>query len=51
MFKVLPDTNVPGFNLVPDTNVPGFRVGLTDDNNESARRPLAAVPSGVASGL
>jgi hypothetical protein len=50
MFKVLPDTNVPGFNLVPDTNVPGFRVGLTDDNNESARRPLAAVPSGVASG-
>ena len=38
------------FKVVPDTNVPGFRVGLTDDNNESARRPLAAVPSGVASG-
>ncbi len=38
------------FKVVPDTNVPGFRVGLTDDNNESARRPLPAVPSGVASG-
>ena len=30
--------------------MPGFRVGLTDDNNGSARRPLPAVPSGVASG-
>jgi hypothetical protein len=38
------------FKVVPDTNVPGFRVGLTDDDNESARRPLPAVPSGVASG-
>ncbi len=28
----------------------GFRVGLTDDNNESARRPLPTIPSGVASG-
>jgi hypothetical protein len=38
------------FKVVPDTNVPAFRVGLTDDDNESARRPLPAVPSGVASG-
>jgi hypothetical protein len=38
------------FKLAPDTYVPGFRVGLTDDNTESARRPLPAVPSGVASG-
>ncbi len=32
------------FKVVPDTNVPGFRVGLTDDNNESARRPLPTIP-------
>lgn len=38
------------FKVAPDTYVPGFRVGLTDDNNESARRPLPAVRSGVASG-
>jgi hypothetical protein len=38
------------FKVVPDTNVPGFRVGLTDDNNESAPRPLPAVPSGLAPG-
>jgi hypothetical protein len=38
------------FKVVPDTNVPGFRVGLPDDNNESARRSLPAVPSGVAPG-
>ena len=38
------------FKVVPDTNVPGFRVGLTDDNNESARRSLPTIPSGVASG-
>jgi hypothetical protein len=24
MFKVVPDTNVPGFKVVPDTNVPAF---------------------------
>jgi hypothetical protein len=38
------------FKVVPDTSVPGFRVGLTDDNNESARRPLPTIPSGVAPG-
>ena len=38
------------FKVVPDTNVPGFRVGLTDDNNESARRPYPTIPSGVAPG-
>jgi len=38
------------FKVVPDTNVPGFRVGLPADNNESARRSLPAVPSGVAPG-
>jgi hypothetical protein len=34
----------------PAGEKPGFRVGLTDDNNESARRSLPAVPSGVAPG-
>jgi hypothetical protein len=38
------------FKVVPDTKVPGFRVGLTDDNNESACRPLPTIPSGVAAG-
>jgi hypothetical protein len=38
------------FKVAPDTYVPGFRVGPTDDNNESARRPLPVVPSGVAPG-
>ena len=38
------------FKVAPDTYVPGFRVGLTDDNDGSARRPLPAVPSGVAPG-
>ena len=38
------------FKVVPDTNMPGFRVGLTDDNNELARRPLPTIPSGVAAG-
>jgi hypothetical protein len=38
------------FKVAPDTNVPGFRVGLTDDNSESARRPSPAIPSGVAPG-
>jgi len=38
------------FKVAPDAYVPGFRVGLTDDINESARRALPDVPSGVASG-
>jgi hypothetical protein len=38
------------FKVVPDTNAPGFRVGPTDDNNELARRPLPTIPSGVAAG-
>ncbi len=38
------------FKVASDTYVPGFRVGLTDDNNGSARRPLPSVPSGIAPG-
>lgn len=39
------------FKVAPDTRVPGFRVGLTDDDStEPARRPVPAVPGGLAPG-